>query len=67
MRKNSKLSPVVLTIATLAAKNARLRRRLLWGLAESAFDGSLESGGQPCVGESYSNMASVAVKCSNLI
>jgi hypothetical protein len=36
--------------------------RLWWGLAESAFSGSLESGGRFCVGAFGRNMASVAVK-----
>jgi hypothetical protein len=33
-----------------------------WGLAESAFGGSLESGGRFCVGAFGRNLASVAVK-----
>jgi hypothetical protein len=40
----------------------RLWWRLLWGLAESAFVGSLESGGRFCVGAFDRNLASVAVK-----
>jgi hypothetical protein len=35
---------------------------LWWGLAESAFGGSLESGGRFCVGAFGRNLASVAVK-----
>jgi hypothetical protein len=35
--------------------------RLWWGLAESAFGGSLESGGLFCVGAFGRNMASVTV------
>jgi hypothetical protein len=36
--------------------------RLAWGLAESAFGYSLESGGQYCIGVFGRNMASVAEK-----
>jgi hypothetical protein len=35
---------------------------LWWGLAESAFGGSLESGGRFCVGAFGRNLASVALK-----
>jgi hypothetical protein len=40
----------------------RLWWRLWWGLAESAFGGSLESGGRFYVGAFDRNLASVAVK-----
>jgi hypothetical protein len=40
----------------------RLWWRLWWGLAESAFGGSLESGGRFCVDAFGRNLASVAVK-----
>jgi hypothetical protein len=36
--------------------------RLWWGLAESPFGGSLESGGRFCVGALGRNLDSVAVK-----
>jgi hypothetical protein len=36
--------------------------RLMWGLAESVFGGSLESGSRICVGAFGRNLASVAVK-----
>jgi hypothetical protein len=36
--------------------------RLWWGLAESAFGGSVESGGRFCIGAFGRNLASVAVK-----
>jgi hypothetical protein len=39
-----------------------MQARLLWGLAESAFGGSLESGGRFCVPAFGRNLASVAVK-----
>jgi hypothetical protein len=40
----------------------RLWLRLWWSLAESAFGGSLDSGGRFCVGAFGRNTASVAVK-----
>jgi hypothetical protein len=40
----------------------RLCWYLWWGLAESAFGGSLESGGRFCVGAFGRNLTSVAVK-----
>jgi hypothetical protein len=40
--------------------------RLWWGLAESALDGSLESGGRFCVGAFGRNLAPVAVKMFSL-
>jgi hypothetical protein len=36
-----------------------------WGSGESAFGGSLESGGRFCVGAFGRNLASVAVKVSS--
>jgi hypothetical protein len=39
-----------------------MQMKLLWGLAESAFGGSLESGGRFCVGAFGRNLASVAKK-----
>jgi hypothetical protein len=39
-----------------------MQTRLWWGLAESAFGESLESGGRFCVGAFSRNLASVAVK-----
>jgi hypothetical protein len=45
-----------------------MQTRLWWGLAESAFGWSLESGGLFCVGAFGRNLASVAVKmCSHSI
>jgi hypothetical protein len=41
--------------------------RLRWGLAESAFGGSLESGGRFSVGAFVRNLASVAVRCLNSV
>jgi hypothetical protein len=49
----------ILTVATLVARNTK---RLWWGLAESAFGGSLESGGRFYVVAFGRNLASVAVK-----
>jgi hypothetical protein len=40
----------------------RLWCRLWWGLSESVFGGSLESGGWYCVGAFGRNLASVAAK-----
>jgi hypothetical protein len=59
MRKKLKVS---LTVVILVGRDAKsLWWRLWWGLAESAFGGSLESGGRFCVGEFGENRASVAV------
>jgi hypothetical protein len=41
---------------------ARNVKRLWWGLAESAFGVSIESGGRFCVGTFGSHLVSVAVK-----
>jgi hypothetical protein len=60
MRKKLKS---VLMVATLVARNANEAMvSLWWGLAESAFGGSLESGGRFCVGAFGRNMSSVAIK-----
>jgi hypothetical protein len=40
----------------------RLWWGLWWGLVESAFGGSLETGGRFCVGAFGKNLASIAVK-----
>jgi hypothetical protein len=40
----------------------RLWWRLWWNLAESAFGGSLESGGQFCVGEFGRNLGLITLK-----
>jgi hypothetical protein len=50
-----------LTLVALVGRDAkRLWWRVWWGLAESAFGGSLESGGRFCVSEFGGNLASVA-------
>jgi hypothetical protein len=50
-------------VATLVARNANETVVApVWGLPESAFCRSVESGGRFCVGAFGRNMASVAVK-----
>jgi hypothetical protein len=49
-------------VATLVPRNARIWWRLWWSVEESAFGGSLESGGRFCVGAFSRNLASVDVK-----
>jgi hypothetical protein len=49
----------VLTVATLVARNST---GLWWGMEESAFGGSLESGGRFCVGAFGRNLVSIVVK-----
>jgi hypothetical protein len=44
-----------------------LSQRPWWGLAESAFGGSLESGGRFCVRTFDRNLGSVVVKMSHLL
>jgi hypothetical protein len=60
MRKILKVS---MTAAIMEARNANEANfRLWWGLAESAFSGSLESGSRFCVGPIGRNVASVTMK-----
>jgi hypothetical protein len=50
-------------VTTLVAKNEKKSRwRLWWDMEESAFGGSLESGGRFCVSAFDRNLVSVAVK-----
>jgi hypothetical protein len=58
----------VLPVATLEARIANKDTvALWWGLAESAFDGGLESGGRFCVGAFGRNLASEEVFTFNLL
>jgi hypothetical protein len=58
MRTKMKL---ILTMVTVVTRNTNYVKVALWGVAESAFGGSLESGGRFCVGAFGRNVASVAV------